>query len=331
MSDVLNGLSEQTLADYDRLRDECGLLDLPSLALVEMTGDDRKGWLQGQSTNDLRRLESGNYSAFCLCAATGHVQAVVEAWAASDRFLITTAKETLAAVLQRVDQMVILEDVAARDASSEYRLLSVQGPLATQRLGEMMHLPSLDAGESRLGDAKVYCLRSDRTGLGGWDIWVPANEEKAVKTISAAFEPINHEAYNIARLEAGIPFFGADLNERTLPPEMGPAFEAKHISYKKGCYVGQEVLMRIHSRGHTNKTWVGLSADGPLEIGGQVSHPSRPDAGVVTSAALSPDYGHIGAAMVRREAAFNGELVRVQTERGEVEAEVRIMPILRLD
>jgi folate-binding protein YgfZ len=331
MSDVTNAISEQALRDYDRLRDDCGLIRLPGLGLIQMTGDDRKGWLQGQVTNNVRRLESGNFAAFCFSAPTGHLLAVVDAWAVTDRFLMTCAREALPAVLSRVEQMVVLEDVEASDAGEAYTLLSIQGPSASRRLGELVQLPSLDAGESRMDDTRIYCLRSDRTGLGGWDVWVPNEAVDARRTLEEAFEPIGAEAYNVARLEAGVPMFGADMNERTLPPEMGPAFEARHVSYNKGCYVGQEVLMRIHSRGHTNRTWVGLVAEGPLEIGGQVVHPTRKDAGVVTSAVFSPDYGHIGAAMLRNEVAHDGELVRILTERGEVEAEVRQMPILRLD
>jgi folate-binding protein YgfZ len=163
------------------------------------------------------------------------------------------------------------------------------------------------------------------------DVWVPREAGPAIDALTGDFDSISREAYNIARLEAGIPLYGADMNARTLPPEMGAQFEARHISYKKGCYTGQEVLMRIHSRGHTNRTWVGLLSDDPLEIGAPIAHSLRADAGTVTSSVFSPDYGYLGAAMVRNELAFDGEMVKVRTERGDVEAEVRRMPILRLD
>lgn len=326
MPDVLNILSERTLAAYDTLKEEAGLLDLGTISGIILTGDDRKGWLQGQVTNDVRRLESGAYRAFCFCSSTGQIQAVVDAWALPDRIVMTTAEETSEAVMRRVEQMVVLEEVEARRAT-DYRIVSVQGPTATRRLGEMMQLPSLDAGEATYEGATVYCLRSDRTGMGGWDLWLPANG--VFRTLFEAFPVIDHAAYGIARLEAGIPFYGADITEKTMPPELGAAFESKHVSYQKGCYMGQEVLMRIHSRGHTNKTWVGLMAEAPLEIGAVVAHPMRADAGVVTSAVNSPDYGQIGAATIRNEFAEDGERVRVITERGEVEAEVRRMPIYR--
>lgn len=331
MADLLNDISDHIIQDYDRLREDCGLLELSSIGGVILRGEDRKGWLQGQVTNDVRRLESGAFRSFCFCSATGQIQASVDAWAVQDRILMTTARETRPAVMKRVEQMVILEDVAGEEADETYRIVSIQGPTASRRLGELMPLPSLDAGESRIDDVPVPCLRSDRTGLGGWDLWIPRSAEAVYEKVLGAFERIGHEAYHIARLEAGIPLHGADFGEKTLPPELGPAFEARNVSYQKGCYMGQEVLMRIHSRGHTNKTWVGLLADGPLEIGATVAHPSRADAGIVTSVAYSPDYGQIGAAVVRNEFAEKGERVRVITERGEVEAEVRIMPFLRLE
>jgi len=325
MFDVQTQISDSELRDYDLLRDDSGLIDLSHVALVALNGDDRKGWLQGQATADLRKLENGASNLFCLTAITGQLVSVCEAWALPDRILLTVPRVTLENVLRRVEQMVIMEDVTAEDVSDSYRLLSIQGPTATSRLSRFISLPSLDAGQAELEGAEVYALRSNRTGLGGWDVWILASDSAAIGVLENEFRPIGREAYNIARLEAGIPLFGQDMSEKTLPPEMGRAFEDRHVSYTKGCYMGQEVLMRIHSRGHTNKTWVGLIADAPLEIGAPVAHSSRQDAGTVTSAAFSPDFGYIGAAMIRNEAAFDGEIVRA----GNVEAEVRQMPILR--
>jgi glycine cleavage system aminomethyltransferase T len=88
--------------------------------------------------------------------------------------------------------------------------------------------------------------------------------------------------------------------------------------------------MRMHSRGHTNKTWVGLISEAPLEEGAKIKHPARLDAGTVTSVAFSPDYGPIAGAILRNEVALDREEVSVMTSRGEIRAEVRQMPIMRL-
>src|SRR4051812_48809510 len=128
MSDLLNEITEQTERDYDRLRESCGRLDLVGVSLISLTGDDRKGWLQGQVTNDLRKFEAGASSTFCLCSATGQIQAVTDAWAVSDRILLSASHEVLPAVLRRAEEMVILEDVIAADETGNYRLISIQGP-----------------------------------------------------------------------------------------------------------------------------------------------------------------------------------------------------------
>lgn len=324
-------LSSAVVQSYDLLRDHCGLIESNDISLIELQGDDRKGWLQGQVTNDLRSLDTGASSAFCLCEATGHLLAVCDVWGLADRIFIATQKETAPAVLKRAETMVIMEDVVATDVTDRYRRLSFQGPAASRELGALLALPTLDAGEGEIAGVKVFCLRCNRTGMGGWDVLVPIGEAKAIKALTKGFDVIDPEAADIARLEAGRPVFGRDMNGKTLPPELGPAFEARHISYSKGCYMGQEVLMRIKSRGHTNRTWVALLSEEPLTVGAAVSHPRREDAGVVTSAAWSPDYGYIGSAMLRNEAASDREMVRVAVEGGTVEAEVRQMPILRFD
>jgi len=331
MADVLNQIEERTLQSYDLLREDCGLINTDGIVGVILAGDDRKGWLQGQVTNDVRRLEPGNSSAFCLCSATGQVQAVVSAWALPDHIVLTTTPDCVSVVLNRVEQMVILEDVTSELAADRWRLFSVQGPTATRRLSEIVELPNLDAHESAIDGEKVWCLRADRNGLGGWDIWVPAHRQDIHARIQGLFASIDDEAADIARLEAGIPRYGADVDMRTLPPEMGQAFESRHVNYKKGCYMGQEVLMRIHSRGHTNRVWVGLVAEGELEEGALVSHPRRADAGKVTTAVVSPDFGPIAGAMLRSEIAEPGDTVRVTTSKGIVEATIRRMPLLRID
>jgi folate-binding protein YgfZ len=137
-------------------------------------------------------------------------------------------------------------------------------------------------------------------------------------------EVLSPEGYELATLEAGIPRFGIDTNDKTLPPELGPHFESNHVSYTKGCYTGQEVLMRMHSRGHTNKTWVGLKASAPISPGTRVSYEGK-DVGTVHRAALSPAFGHIASATLRNEATAEGTKVQA----GDTAAEVVTMPFLR--
>lgn len=315
------------LESYDRLKVEAGWMVLQGYSAIQITGDDRKGWLQGQVTNNLRTFDAGAASAFCICQPTGQILAACDAWALSDRVILTTENTCVGEVLRRVDTMVIVEDVVAEPLDESHELVTIQGPMATQILGTLTELPALNAGTATIGGEEVAVLRSDRTGLGGWDVLLPGKGSKARKALEEAFGALDPVAFEIARLEAGIPRWGADMNARTLPPEMGPWFEARHVSYSKGCYTGQEVLMRMHSRGHANRQWVCLESDEPLEAGLSVRHPARPDAGTVTSVVNSPDYGYLASAMLRREVVAPNEGVSVETPSGRVEARIRPFPL----
>ncbi len=309
---------------YAALRTAVGWYTPFDRALVELRGDDRHAWLQGQQTQDLRGLSVGQTTDLCIVSPTGQLLADVRLWCLPDRFLLDVPKAGVEAVLRRCEAMVIMEDVSATDLSGRVSMMTVQGPEAATLLSRLIEMPPGDAGPATLGACEVLCLRSDRSGCGGWDL---VADPRALEAVKAACPQVPEEAVEIARIEAGSPVFGQDMNARTLPPELGPAFEARTISYTKGCYTGQEVLMRIHTQGHTNRTWMALVCEGPVPVGASVVSPKRADAGKVTSAALSPRFGPIAAAMLRRKAAVAGDVVEVETPGGPVRAVVRAMPL----
>lgn len=306
------------------LREEAALVGLDDVAFVEFTGEDRRTWLQGQITNDLNLLPPFGAMDFCLCSPTGQLQAIGRLWDLEDRYLVAIDQVSLPVFMERCEQMIVIEAVQAKTIEGAL-LVSVQGPRATESLGRVLPLPRLDAGTAQLEHASVVCLRSNRTGLGGWDLLIFGATE--VPAAISALPPAPKEAVRCARLEAGIPTFGVDTDAKTFPPELGPAFESQTVSYSKGCYVGQEVLMRIHSRGHTNRIWMGLLCASPVERGDRLSHCDRPEAGLVTSAYISLELGPIAAAYVRREIAIEGEQVDVITANGPVAAELRRFPL----
>lgn len=111
--------------------------------------------------------------------------------------------------------------------------------------------------------------------------------------------------YYMATLENSTPLSAFDYNEKTLLPELGPAFVGRTVSYTKGCYTGQEVLMRVHSRGHTNKTWVVLRAEGEVTAGDPVTWEGE-TVGKVTRSAKSPALGWLAAAVLPNRAIGPG-------------------------
>jgi folate-binding protein YgfZ len=294
-------------AEYRQVREACGWLDFSRLAKLKITGDDRKGWLQGQVTNDLRPVEEGSHVKFCVLSPTGQIVAACDLWALPGEFIVTFDEAAREATLARLERMLILEDVTIEDQSEAWGLVSIQGPGAAESLASKLELPRLSAGMSN----GIRVLRSNRTGSGGWDILFGEEQAKEVVEMLTDIAPIGRDAWEILRIEAGIPVYGKDMNDRTLAMEMGPAFIESHISFGKGCYTGQEVVERIRSRGHTNRQWVGLLAESPLSV-------SEP----VTSAAVSPTLGPIAAAMLRSDPIAEGHVML-----GEVPAEVVQMPL----
>jgi folate-binding protein YgfZ len=246
---------------------------LPGFSLIELAGADVIEWLQGQTTGDVRALAEGRTVSFCICSPTGQMISVCDAYPKEGKVWISCPSATVAAILARVEQMVITEEVEAT------------------HIGGLMLV---------FDDDTEAGFSNRRFGLSGRDVWT-AHSDPAEDT-------------TLERLLAGEPQWGSDMDEKTLPPEMGPQFESRHVSYQKGCYVGQEILMRLHSRGHTNRTWVGLLSETMLSAGADVVS-AGVKVGRVTSSASQPKGSrYVAAAMVRHgidSATVEGQPVEI--------------------
>lgn len=243
---------------------------LPSCAGVVLFGEDVLTWLQGQVTQDVTRAATLEAA---WCKRTGHVEALCQIVQLSAKeVLIMTDRDTLEVVLGRVASHVILEDVSAKDFPA-VAWSTVQGPNADtfieEHFGEITH--------DVVSSPKALAWRHDRSGSGGWDIaWRVDPTFDGESTLT----PHEEQQLRILRL---LPKWGVDLTDSTLLPEMGPEFVERTVSYQKGCYLGQEVLMRIYSRGHTNWSWRLARANRPLSQGEQLLHEGKV-VGQITSA-----------------------------------------------
>ncbi|HEY3783026.1 MAG TPA: hypothetical protein VGL56_18255 [Fimbriimonadaceae bacterium] len=309
-------MSTETVASYRLIREGSGLMPVSGFSLLEMTGEDRKEWLQGQCSNDLRNLTEGGSIKFCVCTPTGQLLSFCTLWDLPDRFLICVPTASVSALLERAETMVIMEDVVLRDVTEQFDWVSVQGPLTYIELSKMIGLDDSD-----VASLDPLALKNDRTGSGGYDLLIALGSELREK-LTAALILLDPAAIEAARLEAGIPVFGVDTNPKTLPPELGPWFESQFISYEKGCYTGQEVLMRIHSRGHTNRVWKLLLLSAPASPGDKILL-GDDEVGTITSGIVSPEFGFLAAAFLRNGAVEDGAALRV----GSGVATVREFPL----
>lgn len=283
-------------ANYESVRQHAGWLDLKGWGLIRVTGSDRSRFLQGQTTNDLNQAHPGKCLPTAFCSPTGHLLTDALILNAGAEWLILLPELTFGETLSRLHNLIILDEVELEPLNESIGVLSLQGPRSQDVLEEieMENTPS-EPEQHRIAlwnGAEIRVVERDRSGSGGYDLYAPfaVMEEFKTALITAGALEIEPALWDVLRYEAGIPLYGVDMNERILAPEMGKSFESSHVSYTKGCYTGQEVIMRIHSRGHTNRSWTPLLMEsGALPLRETpIEAPGKPDAGWVTGAIYSP-------------------------------------------
>jgi folate-binding protein YgfZ len=263
-----------TAEAYHLFQQYGGVIDLSSRTKLQFTGADRVRYLNGQLTNNVTRLQPGDSLPACVTTAKGKLSADVMISAEPDALLIDADPELREALLARLERYIIADDVIIEDVTDQFALFHLLGG----PLPDNTNLPG-----ARL-------LRTRRFGDEGVDILVPAAEADAARAQLTTSRPLlEEELTESLRIERGVPRWGRELKEDTLPPEAG--LERTHIDYNKGCYIGQEVISRLRSVGHVNRRLLGFLSSGgePLAPGMRLFAPADPtrQLGVFTSAAWS--------------------------------------------
>jgi len=300
--------------EHAALCETAGVLDLSFRSRLCLTGADRQKFLNGQVTNNVKDLKTGEGCYAALVNAKGRMQSDLNIYILEDEILLDFEPGFSAAVAQRLEKYVIADDVHVVDVAPHYGLLSVQGPKAEEvtrqfKLGVERSKGTMSfvlCKDSTLGE--VYLMDLPRTGKTGFDLFVPnaalgAVADRLINGVKAVGGcACGWQALETARIEAGIPRFGADMDETNLAPEAG--IEERAISYSKGCYIGQEVIARIRTYGQVAKSLRGLRLEDSkiLPQKGDKLYDGDKEIGYVTSAVDSPTLkSGIALAYVRRE------------------------------
>ena len=268
-------------------------------AVIRATGKDAKDYLHRVTTQDLNALPPGGSGYTAILNAKGHLLADAHALVEEGGVLLVLDPRAAALALPHLEKFVIMDDVAFADVSTSLRLLPVLGPQAAIRLGER------GTSVPRIGDR--------RRGAPAVDLLLPPAEAETLRAalVAEGAHDLSASDLEALRILEGQARWGADLDETRLPMEAGLTRAA--ISFTKGCYTGQEVVLRATARGHLQRGLVQLALPGgagpgtPLAAGGA-------EVGVVTSVAETPD-GRIGLGYVRRAHWKEGE--RLSTPAGE--------------
>jgi folate-binding protein YgfZ len=213
---------------------------LAGRARFRISGADCFRYLSGQITQDLSKVTDQLALPACITSAKGRLQA--EVWVSAERqtsqlpaMLVDAPAELREALLLRLERYIVADDVLVEDVTGLADLFHFPGP----------QVP--DAAEQ----LKLSSVRASRLGEPGWDVWVPPDRSDFFSR--ALSERLGRSRdYERIRIGRGIPAWGAELTEETLPPEAG--LDKTHIDYHQGCYIGQEVLSRLKSVGHVNQT-----------------------------------------------------------------------------
>lgn len=327
-------------AHYRAARSSAVALDRSGRARIVLNGQDRRTFLHALLTNDIAGLRPGTgcYAAFL--TPQGRMIADMRVFDLGDVLLLDLHRATRDDVLARLDQLIFSEDVQLGDVTDAFGCISVQGPEAAAVVAAIL---GADAGQVRAwtahenarfepgGDA-VIAARVDEFALPGYLLF--AGTDAVPRLIRAAADGgcamADAETADVLRVEAGIPEFLVDMTADTIPLEAG--IEGRAISFAKGCFPGQEVVVRIRDRGHGKvaRRLAGLviTADAVPDRGAVVRARGR-DSGRITSAVLSPALGQpIALGYVAREDAEPGTQVTVAHGETELPAEVRQLPFV---
>lgn len=268
-----------TSEGYNNLLQHGGVIDLTGRAIVRFTGTDRTRYLNGQVTANVQSLAAGHGLPACVTTAKGKLCAEGVVTNGGDAFFFDADPSLREALPPRFERYIIADDVTLEDVSDKIRIFHVLP-------GTDEPLDSVREGYEGLETSVV-----SRFGERGLDIFVPIEERDdwRVGLLRSGLGLTTEDTENI-RIERGIPRWGLDLDENTLPPEAG--LDRTHIDYHKGCYIGQEVISRLKSVGHVNRRLVGFTSthDVPLVRDAQIvpaSAPAGEPCGVITSAGWS--------------------------------------------
>jgi folate-binding protein YgfZ len=323
-------------AEHAALNKTAAVLDFSFRSRLCLTGADRARFLHGQVTNNVKDLPPGAGCYAALVTAKGRMESDLNIYNLPDELLLDFEPGLSEKVSARLERFIVADDVQIVDAAPHYGLLTVQGPqaaAAVRALGLFPEIPAQPFASAKVSDAmlgEIYLMNQPRLAGFGFDLFVPTAALGAVadKLIAAAKQlggrACGCTAFEAARIEAGVPRYGADMDESNLPPECG--IESRAMSYTKGCYIGQEVLNRIHAIGHVNKSLVSLRLADDLKNlparGGKLFLDGK-EVGIVTSAVKSPSSGaNLALAIVRNEANGAGTELVLKTADGESRVKV---------
>ncbi len=325
MSNVLTHDRPATWLELQPLVEGCGIYQLDERAKLRISGSDRVRWLNGMVSNNIRDLVVGHGVYTFLLNPQGRILGDVHAYNVGSEILLGTEKTQVAKLLEVFEHYIIMDDVEVADVSETIAAVALTGPKASEVLqGAGFEARGLQPLEVRQVSWQGLNTTVVRDEWNNYEIWSDPGGRQTIwdALTQNGARPVDDSALGVQRILRGIPRYGVDIRERDLPQETG---QERALNYSKGCYIGQEIVERIRSRGAVHRKFLGFAfASAPPAAGTTVQVDGK-EVGEITSAvALPPEVGGYTAAIgyLRREFGVEGKTVSI----GGVQATVRELP-----
>ncbi len=299
-------MNTELLKEYKTIRDGGFGFFEQERGLIEVSGKEAVQFLNGLITNDVVKLEDNTQMSAAFPNANGRLIAVVRVLRQGDKFLFETEAATHESVFKNLFRFTFAGDFFVEDLSENFNYFEI--------LGSKFQIPSFQS--------LIYQRE------GGADYFIPrtAIENFRDELEKAGAIEISNELYEVLRIENGIPLYGVDMDETTIVPELGLP---ELISYNKGCYIGQEIIARIHFRGHVAKKLAGLifeDENAEVQPNDELKSPDGKNAGRITSVTLSPKLEKVIAlAYVRYDYLAEG----TELKGSDFTAKVKNLPFIK--
>lgn len=300
---------------------------VPRAKLV-LTGSDRVRWLNGMTTNNVRDLTQGHGVYGFLLNPQGKILGDLYAYQRGDSLLLDTDQSQVTKVLELFDHYIIMDDVEVTNITEERASVAIAGSRSREILRaagiELPDLQPLQFVDLTGPHAGITLVRRDDPLVESYEMWInPATfEQLGQRLIASGVTPVSSGALELLRIASGLPKYGEDIREKDLPQETE---QARALNFNKGCYIGQEIVERIRSRGNVHRKFTGFTVQGSLPAPGDKIELDGKEIGEITSSALLPandgDYP-VALGYIRREHAVPGKTLQA----GEAHLNVADLP-----
>ena len=301
---------------YEALHTRAGWLEREDVGRLWIRGQDRRSYLHNLLTNDIEGMSAGDVRYSALLTPQGRMVTDMHVFERGDILLMTVPRPLAPSLRDRLEQFVFSEDVQVENASDTTVQIGLYGPEAVDIKNELS-----------VGVA-LAVMPSDEFGLPGFELIAGREHKTALMDALADMGAVSvsMESVDVCRVEAGVPRFLIDMTEDTIPLEAG--IEDRAISLTKGCYIGQEIIIRVLHRGGgrvaRRLVKIGFAASARVPAAGVSLYAQERAIGAVTSAVESPGFGHpVALGYVHRDFVEPGTQVEVRFDDGSrVEGEV---------